>query len=149
MNDIGAKLIWAAGGALSATAAGTGDATKKTGSTIDRLGYASGKLVGQTIVTLASDKALNVVVEYQLSANNSDWDTAVALYSEVAIASVTTAITAGVYKAFEVDLNLDPFKRYIRFNVTPDLTAAGTDTAALQWGMVLGGYLSNPVTASE
>ena len=147
MNDIGAKLIWAAGGALTATAGGSGDAALATGSTIDRLGYASGKFAMFVNTTLASDKQLDAQVVYQLSANDSDWDTAVALLSQTVVEAVTTAITAGKY-IVEKDINLDPLKRYIRFNVTPDLSATGTDTAAIQWGVVLGGYYSNPITAT-
>ena len=143
-NDIGEKLTLKYGGRSSALATGTGDNTKVTGKTIDTLGFDSGMFTALVNTTLASGESLDVAIEYQFSANNSDWDTAVEFYDDTLVTATGAAITAGGYIITE-NFNLQPQKRYIRFNFTPDLSAAGTDVAYAQWGLVLGGYYENPI----
>jgi hypothetical protein len=125
-------------GASHATAGGTGDATAVTGASIDRLGYASCSLVIDFKAVLAEDATLTYAVEYQESSDNSNWDTAVALQA------ATTAATGGSGGSTEqglvqFDLNLRAKKRYIRFNFTPNLSAANTDTAISAAVAILGG----------
>jgi len=141
-NDIGAKLTPVWGGISAALAGGTGDATKATGVGIDTLGYDSAKAIFFINTTLASGKRLDAQIEYQFSANNSDFDTAVALFSDTVATAAGGAVTAGGYE-LSFDLDLQHQKRYVRFNYTPDLNATGTDLAYAQWGLVLGGHYTN------
>jgi hypothetical protein len=126
------------------TAGGTGDNTKVTGTTLDRLSADGVKLhktakftfAGQAV--LAAAATLAVAVEIQDSADGQSWNTAVPLQT-----STVEATGAGggstEQPAFELNVDLGTtYARYVRFNVTPDLSAANTDTAtwgaAVQWG---------------
>lgn len=117
------------------TAAATEDNVKVTGATIDR-GVdldqpMSGILCVSGGATLQATETLTMAAEYQESSDGSTWDTAVALY---AATTVATGDTGGSQETFskETALKLKPLKRYVRFNVTPNLSASGTDTA--NWG---------------
>jgi hypothetical protein len=120
----------------SLTAGGTGDAGALTGATIDRLGYGSASFVISYKTTLAAAATLSFAVEYQESADGTNWDTATAL--QASTVARTGAVTNGT-GLVEFSLNLEPRKRYIRFNFTPDLSAANTDTAVVSGVAVLGG----------
>jgi hypothetical protein len=122
------------------TAAGTGDATKVTGQTIDR--YQSGgfakSIVVQTsyLAALTAAKDLELAHELQESDDGSSWDTA-----EVIEATTVKATGAGNKRGVdEHAVDCTNRKRYIRFNVTPDLTASGTDTATFHTVATLGGF---------
>lgn len=113
---------WTAGSTVT-------DAVKQTTAVVDVLGYRSGKVVMAYDTTLSSTKKLNYTLSIQDSANNSDWNTAVVLASGLTIATYST--TTAVKDTYEVDMNLEPYGRYIKFNFTPDLTATDTDTCAM------------------
>ena len=117
------------------TAAGAGDATKVTGETIDLLGYGSVALLVPWFANLTAAKTLSFTCEYQTSADNSTWATAVELYAATVVATATGA-SKGVK---ETALNTSALPRYIRFNITPDLSHSGTDVATYFAVAVLGG----------
>lgn len=134
--DIGKYIKAASCNGVSIVAAGTGDNTALTGATIDRLGYGSAEFVIAYKTTLASTQTLSFAAEYQLSSDGSSWDTAVSL--QAATVARTGAVTAG-QGIVKFDVNMEGFKRYIRFNFTPDLSASSTDTAVVYGTAILGG----------
>lgn len=108
------------------TAAGTGDAVKVTGETIDLVNHGdSGLLVVTGMASITATKALTMAAELQESSDGSSWDTAEVVYAATTVASATGENHFAKASA----ITLKGRKRYIRFNLTPDLTAAGTDTA--------------------
>jgi hypothetical protein len=127
------------------TAAGTGDNVKVTGQTIDRFDATSGGLAHSCVVSTAylaaldATETLSLAHEYQTSANGSTWDTAVAIQTATVKA---TGGTGGSNErgTDEHTLSLVGLKRYVRFNVTPDLSRAGTDTATFHTQCILGGF---------
>jgi hypothetical protein len=125
-------------------AAATEDNVKVTGETIDRQGYASAvfALTGSAVLTEA--KTASIAVEYQDSADGSTWNTAVAMQASTVAA---TGDTGGSTEDLlvELGLNLLPRARYIRFNVTLDLSHTSTDTAMWSAAAILGGKESLPI----
>ncbi|AXQ93199.1 hypothetical protein LV780_04855 [Cereibacter azotoformans] len=131
----------------AATAGGTGDATAVTGAIIDRaaLGWPkSAVLAVPYTATLAAGKTLSLAYALQ-HGDASDLADASALASADA-AVVATGPTGGGTLAgtFEVNVSLAGAKRYVRLNVTPDLSATATDTAALSGVIAFGGAESLP-----
>lgn len=148
-RNVGAVIKTVNGGGSRFVAAGTGDNTKVTGATIDRMpagaaGFLSAVVAVLGRAVLAEDETLKFALEYQESADGSSWDTAVALYT------ATTVATGGAGGSTELavketDLDLSARKRYIRFNATPDLSASGTDTGEMLVAVTLGGADQTPV----
>lgn len=147
------------GGVPIQTIAGaTEDTVKVTGDTIDR--YQSGALADSMVLcimalaTLANDKSLKFAVEYQESANDSDWDTAIVVKASAVLLTgdgVSTEFEGQVEYALNLRGNSSTAtasqplgKRYIRFNITPDLTASTTDVASWDAVAVLGGFEQLP-----
>jgi hypothetical protein len=148
-KDIGShiKFVIAGAGVASAspaivTAGGAGDATKVTGQTIDRMGYESLSLGIGYYAELADTKTLAFAVEYQFSADGSNWDTAVVVQASTVKATGATPTTDyhGVAK-YDLDLQSlgSAMKRYIRFNITPDLSNTASDLATWVAIAALGG----------
>lgn len=142
--DLGSHVKAAVVGAGTATAGGSGDNTKVTGQTINRQDYLSGVLVIAFKAALSEGKTVSFAVEVQESSDGSSWDTAVVLQA------ATVAATGGAggsteYGTVEINENLKGRKKYVRYNITPDLSATSTDT--LTWGaaFVLGGASKLPV----
>lgn len=133
------------GAPIAITAAGTGDNTAVTGKTIDRLGYDSCVFTIAFLAALTEAKTLTIAAEYQESADNSTWDTAVALQAATLAATGDTG-GSNEYGEVEFDLSLRSKKRYIRLNFTPDLTHTGTDTAIVVGTVQLGGKTELPAT---
>lgn len=127
-------------------AAGTGDATKITGQSIDR--YNGVALARSAVVTtgymveLTATKTFALAHEYQDSADNSTWNTAVAI--EASTVKETGSATTVFRDVDEHTLNLDGLQRYIRINVTPDFSAAATDTGWFMTMVTLGGHDQGP-----
>jgi hypothetical protein len=124
------------------TAAGAGDATKVTGETVDLLNYSSATLLIPWFVSLTADKTLTFAAEYQTSADASTWATAVELFAATTVATATGASKGVVQTA----LDTGALPRYIRFNITPNLSHSGTDVAVYCAVVVKGG--SNYVPAA-
>lgn len=131
----------------SATAGGTGDATAVNGIIIDRdaHGHAlSACFATRYKTTLAQTKTLTLA--YSLKHGD---DSGLSDVSEFASGSVVVATgpTGGatVRDILRTAIDLAGAKRYIRFDVTPDLSASGTDTAEFSTVAVFGGLYKLPV----
>ncbi len=118
--------------ANAVTAGGSGDATQVTGITIDRMSaFQNGSMPGSAVfavvgeTTLASSQTLTIAYTIEHSSDNSTWST----YQSATAATVATA-TGDVN--FEIAVDLNSAHRYVRLKYTPDLSASGTDTAALR-----------------
>ena len=132
----------------SATAGGTGDNTKVTGATVDRVGYGSAAVAIAYTATLAATKTLSFAVEVQESDDGSTWGTATALQAATVQATGQSggSTETGVLKISD---SFETRARYVRYNVTPDLSNTGTDTASVAVTVVLGGAYNGttlPVT---
>jgi hypothetical protein len=149
-SDIGASLVGVQAATIGATqvAGGAGDATKVTGTTINRKGAMSCTLVITGTATLQATKTQSFAVEYQTSTDGSTWATAVAMQASTVAATGDTGGSTETY-AVELDLLLKGKPKYIRFNVTPDLDAADTDTAVWSAACVLGGYDTIPASQAS
>lgn len=127
------------------TAAGTGDATKETGRTIDRMqsGAMADSLVVVTLFAASLDTAetLTLAHELQESADNSTWDTAEVVQAATVVATGLDADAEG--QSVQV-IDLRARKRYIRVNVTPNLSRAGTDIAVMMTAFILAGFEQSP-----
>ena len=131
------------------TAAGTGDATKVTGDTVDRK-VSGGSALADSLVlvtaylaALADTKTLSFAIELQESSDDSSWDTAEVVIAATVVATGTTGGTNETGVNVQ-NISLRSRKRYIRFNLTPDLSATATDTALFTASAVLGGYEQLP-----
>lgn len=143
-TDVGNYIKPVAVGAGTATAGGSGDNTKVTGQTINRQGFLSGVLAVAFKATLAEDETVSFAVEVQESADGSNWGTAEVLQAATVAATGDTGGSTE-YGVVEINENLKGRKKYVRYNITPDLSATTTDT--LTWGatFVLGGADVKPV----
>lgn len=124
-------------------AAATEDNVKGTGETINR---AATRTLAQSVslvisyqAVLAATKTISFAVERQDSADGSTWNTA------VVVQAATVAATGGgggttEKGVVEIDESLDDHDQYVRYNVTPDLSATATDTCQFTVTAVLGGF---------
>lgn len=144
-HNIGAIVdVVYASAAASAVAAGTGDATTTTGTTIDRMGFSNGSMPRSALAsfvydaTLASGKTLSIAYAVQDSADGSTW----ADYQTAAGSVVATGPSGGgaVKGVLNIQVDLNSARRYVRVNSNPDLNASGTDTAVTRSVWVMGGF---------
>ncbi|MGK7663370.1 hypothetical protein [Marinovum algicola] len=129
------------GANIAATAGGSGDATEVTGTIFDRLSIGSptsGVLAVSYTATLAEDETLSLTYSVESGAESDLSDATVLKTGTVVLATGDTggSTEAGIA---EIDLNLLAAGRYVRADLTPDLSASGTDTAALAAVVVCGG----------
>jgi hypothetical protein len=129
----------------AATAGGSGDNTAVTGVIIDRAEIGSPQSAVLAIpftATLAADETLSIgyTVQEGNAANLSD-AAVLATADPVVVATGAGTVTG----TFEVNVPLAGAGRYVRANFTPDLSASGTDTAALAAVLVFGGSDRLPV----
>jgi len=149
IRNIGALIAVMRGSAnVAATAAGSGDATEVIGAILDRgaNGYPqSGVLAISYSATLQEGETLSIASVIE-SGDASDLSDATDLKTS-ASAVVATGPTGGgtVTGTVEVDVGLMGAGRYLRAKFTPDLSASGTDTAALSSVFVFGGTDRVPV----
>lgn len=136
----------------TATAAGSGDNTEVNGAWLDRMisgGVAlSAKLVINYTTTLTADATLSFGV--QMRDATDDQGTGAADYGDaVAKTVVATGESGGSTETgtVEVDIDLAGAKQYIQAQITPDLSAGATDTAAWSATMVFFFDGRQPVTA--
>lgn len=140
-SSFACSQIDASGDTIILTAGATEDGVKVTGQTIDRLYCDSCILTLAATATLANTKTLSFAAEYQTSSDGSTWDTAVSLQSSTALLT-GDGVSTTFHGALELALKLgsdNTMKRYIRFNITPTMSATGTDTAIWAANCVLGG----------
>lgn len=125
----------------AATAGGSGDNTAVTGVIIDRaaLGWPQSAILAIPFTaTLAAAATLSIgyTVQHGAASNLSD----AATLQTAALAVAATSVAGGTETGtFEVSVPLRGAKRYVRANFTPDLSAGGTDTAALAAVLVFAG----------
>jgi hypothetical protein len=128
------------------TAGGTGDGTKVTGQSLDRrvgTAYANScALATGWVAALTDTKTISFTVEYQDSADQSTWNTAVAVQA-ITVAQTATA-TTNYRGVVENLLDLTSLERYVRFNVTCTLSNTATDTASFHSIATFGGYDQTP-----
>ncbi len=128
-------------------AAGTGDGVKVTGQTVDRKTSDGGLAHSMVLATgwfvdLTDTKSLAFAVELQESANDSDWDAAEVVQASTVVQLATATIAyRGV---LENAIDLMDRKRYIRFNITPELSAGSADEATYHSVAILGGFDITP-----
>ena len=148
-RNIGAMVsVKRATAAVALTADGSGDATAVTGVTIDRFALNMPMSLVATTVgegTLASGATLSLLTNIQHSADDTAYTS---LTSEASIVVLTGASGGSVASGFShsVAVDLSSAKRYVKICPTPDLSAAGTDTAVLRVVAVLAG--ENPLPAA-
>jgi hypothetical protein len=133
--DVGSFLKpFIASGDAAVAADGTHDNVEMTGESILLNGdYSSGKLVIGWKAAIATAATLKFAVQHQDSTDGSSWDTAVI---DVAATIVKTAAAGAVFNGVqEYDYKLTASKKYIRFNITADLSAGSVDT--VQWEATL------------
>ncbi len=143
IRNIGSLItVCRAAANIAATAGGSGDATEVTGVILDRgaNGFPqSAVLAVPYTATLAEGETLSIAYAVQ-SGSEDDLSGATELTSAAAAVVATGPSSGGtVTGTFEVDLSLAGAGRYVRADITPDLSASGTDTAALSAVIVFGG----------
>lgn len=143
-RQIGAYIAHRNGGSGSLTAGGAGDNTAITGQTIDRQGFGSAAVGIHFRATLAAAATLSLLVQRQQSADGTAWDAAETVKANAVVA---TGPGGGgtVHGVLEADEDFEMTKRYVRYNVTPDLSAATVDTATVLTAVALGGSEKLPV----
>lgn len=130
------------------TAAGAGDNTEVTGVSVDTRDFLSAKLCIYSRSTITANKALTVTVKVAESDDGSTFGTDQTLATAVQIDGSTGALTNSE-KVYELKIDLSALvvrKRYLKFKVTPDLTAGATDTSTVAGFLELGGARVKPVT---
>lgn len=129
------------GANIAATAGGSGDASEVTGTIIDRNAIgspSSGVLAVSYTATLAQGETLSLTYDV-VEGDESDLSDGETLKTATVV--LATGDTGGSTEAgcHEIDLKLVAGGRYVRADLTPDLSASGTDTAALAAVLVCGG----------
>lgn len=125
------------------TAAGAGDATTVTGVTIDRFSFSNGSMPRSALMgvlweaTLTTAKTLAIGYAVQDSADGSTWaDYQTATYATVANGS--SGLTP--VGQFNVQVDLNSARRFVRFNFNPDLNNSATDTFVTRAAGFFGGF---------
>jgi len=137
----------------TATAGGAGDNTEADGSYADRLDTSSGiaksaKLIIGYRATLAAAATLSLTVNIQDDADGSGAGTDFG----PALAKTVVATGAGGGSTetgtVELDFDLSSAERYVRSQITPDLSAGATDTATVWATWVFFGAENGPMSKS-
>jgi len=135
----------------TATAGGAGDNTEVNGGWVDRRpatrgAYHSAKLVITYTTTLAAAATLKFAANIQDATDGSG--TGAADFG-LALASTTVATGAGTFTGtVELDFDVSNAREFLRAQITPDLSAANTDTCSWQAVFVLGGSDRSGVSKS-
>jgi hypothetical protein len=108
-------------------AGGAGDNVEQTGDGIDTLGAGSGKVITGFLAALADTETLSLRLRIQESDDDITYDAAEELIAPTVVATSSGGTNEAGVQVFDVDLS--GRKRYVRFLTTPDLSAAGVDTA--------------------
>lgn len=142
MRNIGDLIkVMRVGANAAATAGGSGDASKVTGVIIDRASIGtpqSGVLAVPWTATLAEDKTLSLTYTVVTGAED-DLGDGETLVTDTVVLGTGGSGGSTESGCFELDLKLAATGRYVRIDLTPDLSATGTDTAALAAVLVCGG----------
>lgn len=127
----------------TATAGGAGDNTQQTGITLDRQSIGREYLSAQVAIpykaTLAAAKKVTVSSIVEDSADGASWATYVTGLSSSVVGSTTSTAAQTLNSALTYNVDLGSARRYVRVDVTADLSAANTDTFAFAAVAALGG----------
>jgi len=151
-RDMGAYLTYGGHVATtSVTAGGSGDNTAINGPWIDRIGFNSCKIFvfGVTSIQAAQALALSAKLQDAVDGSGSgsgDFAAGMPNYSPLTAKQVIAGPTAAAKFCVELDFDLSGAKRFFRPVITPDLSAANTDTAGVEILIVLGGADKDVVT---
>lgn len=131
----------------SATAAGAGDNTAVLAAAgFDTRDVHSLVLVTHCLHTLTAAKTLSLAIRVQESDDNSAFDAATVLLAATVVATGVSTNGETVHE-LKVDLRgLLNRKRYLKFEVTPDLSNTATDTCTIRTMAVTAGARVKPVT---
>lgn len=150
VRDIAAYLLGKHGARGTATAAGAGDATEVDGGYQSIKGYMSAEIMISFEAVLAQDETISFSANFQDALDSSG--TGVADYGDATDEALSAAVAAtgdtggstevGVI-SFPVDLQTA--REYGRVQVTPDLSASGTDTVDWHAVIVLSGGHTLPI----
>lgn len=130
-------------------AAGDTDNTEKTGAVIDRHAYGDALtakvLISWAALAVTDTKTLKVTLKRYESDDDSTWSDAVTLLDAVTLFTAADPVLTGT-GVKEYDDHLAGRKRYVKYSVTADLNASGTDTACYGMAVVLGGQNELPAS---
>jgi len=135
----------------TATAGGTGDNTEVDGPYVDRFDASSGMAMSAKLVigyraTLAAAATLSLTANIQDDADgaNAGVDYGPA-YAKTVVATGGGGGTTEVGK-IELDFDLAAAERYLRTQITPDLSAANTDTCQVWATWIFFGAQKGPMS---
>lgn len=153
MNPTREDVRSAYGSYVAATAAGSGDNTKMTLVEVDRVDANGGIAMSAILVvpyttTLAQAETLSLTLGITDCATSSgSYSTATSLLAKTAISTGGTGGSTNT-DVYEVRVDLRGYNRYLKFEVTPDLSASGTDTAKIMPLVILCDHSIQPATAN-
>nr|WP_295828293.1 hypothetical protein [uncultured Azospirillum sp.] len=134
---------------VDVTAGGSGDATEVNCAWVDRLGFASLKAVVTYTATLAAAATLTFAGNLQDASDSGG--TGADDYGPALPATVVATGPGGggtVTGVAELDFDLSGTNRYVRLQVTPNLSAANTDVCEFGVTYILAGATENPVSGT-
>lgn len=144
-KDIGSHLnavIAHSGGVI--VAGGGADGAEVNGDLIDTQGFDSGVLLIAYEAALASSKTLTVAVQLQHGDDSDAGDIEDLAATYDVTSRVLTEAETATKGVLAIDIDVSRIKRYFRVQVTPTLSASGTDTAEVTSVLVLGGASDLP-----
>ena len=133
-------------------AAGTGDNTEIDGVEFDRFAlgsrYQSMDVLIHGNVTLQSGETLTLAANLQDSADASTWaDFGIPFTSAVILTAAGAALTLSAFQQRMPDpILLNNAKRYVRMQVTPNISTANTDTGVITATVIFGAPESYPAS---
>jgi hypothetical protein len=140
IRDIGSKITLRRAAANLAITAGAGqDGQQQTGVTIDRalIGWPQSAVFGLSYTAaLAASETLSFAYTLQTSDASDMSNAATVATAGAAVVATGSGTIEGI---FEVNASLRGARRYVRLLYTPDLSRAGTDTAAIAGVAAFGG----------
>lgn len=143
-HNIGSQIAAVDSGvAFNTVAGGAADNVEQVGAIIDRTQHGaalSASLLIPYRANLAAGQSLKIGYRVEHGADAALADTSDFVKVLPAANQVANSVAGGVVTGVvKVDLDLAGAKRYIRVDVTSDLSAAGVDTSVLSVALVLGG----------
>ena len=127
-------------GPNTVTAGGAGDNVAQNGVAINRRGFYSGVAAVIVRAVLGANQNVVTTVTVQHRPEGGAW-TNLSAPRNFTLSTVSAATVEGVH---EVDFDLEGAEAEIRLVVTPNLSAAGTDTATVGAVVTLGEATSLP-----
>lgn len=148
-TDLNSQIQTSALAAGTLTAGGAGDNAEVTATVIDR-NTPGGNTFLSAVLAIISSAVLAAAATLKLTVKIADSDDNVTFGADVTLLNAGTVSTGPggggtVLTATELGLDLSGYKRYVRIKITPDLSAANTDTATWAAALVMGGSNNRPV----